>query len=103
MTDVQRPAVYYVVNCELAYDSFEAARATAADAIAAHVARSKELHAQGTLLMSGAFLDAPHEPLRTMAICATREGAEDYIRGDPFVLNGKVSHWSIRAWANMFA
>ena len=94
--------VYYVVTAETLYTSFEEARANAPNLIAAHIARSKELHARGTLLMSGAFLDKPQEPLRTMAIHTSYEAAEEYITGDPFVLNGMVRTWSIREWANMF-
>jgi len=55
------------------------------------------------VVMAGAFLDRPDEPLSTMAVCASREAAEEYVRGDPFVVKGKVSGWHIRAWANMFA
>jgi hypothetical protein len=49
------------------------------------------------------FLNNPGEPLDTMAVCTTREAAEEFVRGDPFVLNGMVRKWHIRAWANMFA
>jgi uncharacterized protein YciI len=38
-----------------------------------------------------------------MAVCATREAAETYIKGDPFVEQGMVRTWHIREWANMFA
>ena len=41
----------------------------------------------------GAFRAAG--PLRTMAIFATREAAEEYAAGDPFVLNGMVTGRSI--------
>jgi len=75
----------------------------APDIIAAHQARSNELHAQGTLLLAGAFLTSSKEQLGTMAICTTREAAEEYARNDPFVLNGMVSSWHIRVWANLFA
>jgi uncharacterized protein len=95
--------MYYAVFFETFYDSLENAVAKAPEVIAAHRARSKELHASGTLLMAGAFLNNPQEPLGTMAICTTREAAEEYARGDPFVLNGMVSKWYIREWANMFA
>jgi uncharacterized protein YciI len=98
-----RAEVYYVVFFETFYDSFEEARSKAPDVIAAHLARSKELHAGGTLLMAGAFLNNQEEKLATMGICTTRETAEEYARGDPFVLNGMVSKWYIREWANMFA
>ena len=95
--------VYYVVFAETLYTSFDDALANAPDLIAAHIARSKELHARGTLLMSGAFLDHPQEPLSTMGVLTSREAAEEYIKGDPFVLNGMVRTWYIREWANMFA
>jgi uncharacterized protein YciI len=101
--NIPEQRIYYVVSVVTAYESFEDARARAADLIAAHIARSKELHAQGTLLMSGAFLNTPQEPLSTMGVCTTREAAEEYITGDPFVLNGMVRSWTIREWANMFA
>jgi uncharacterized protein YciI len=103
MRGSEKPVVYYVVLFETFYDSLEEAVSKAPDVIAAHRARSHELHAHGTLLMSGAFLNNPGEPLGTMVICATREDAEEYARGDPFVLNGMVSKWYIREWANMFA
>ncbi|HEX4205664.1 MAG TPA: YciI family protein [Ktedonobacteraceae bacterium] len=95
--------MYYVVFCETCYDSLEDAIARAPDTIAAHRARAEELHANGTLLMAGAFLNNQEEPLSTMAIHATREAAEEYAKGDPFVLKGMVSKWYIREWANMFA
>ena len=96
-------AVYYVAFFVTSYDSLDDAIVKAPDAVAAHRARSQELHVRGTLLMSGAFLNNPQEKLRTMAVLTTREAAEEYARGDPFVLNGMVSTWYIREWANMFA
>ena len=33
-----------------------------------------------------------------MAIFTTREAAEEFVRGDPFVLNGIVRNWYIRDW-----
>lgn len=95
--------VYYVVFFETLYDSIEDAFSKAPDVIAAHQARSNELHTQGTLLLAGALLNTPQEKLGGMVVCATREAAEEYARGDPFVLNGMVSTWSIREWANLFA
>lgn len=100
---VPKQAVYYVVFFETRYDSLEDAISKAPDVIAAHLARSNELHAQGTLLLAGAFLRTSKEQLGTMAICTTREAAEEYARNDPFVLNGMVSTWYIREWTNLFA
>ncbi len=95
--------VYYVVFVVTAYASLEDALANAPDALAAHMARSEEWHRQGPLLMAGAFLDNPAEPLSTMSVLTSREAAEEYIKGDPFVLNGMVTNWHIRECANMFA
>jgi uncharacterized protein YciI len=102
MTVPQQP-VYYVVFVVTSYESFEDALAKAPAMVAAHIARSKELHARGTLLMAGAFLNNPQEPLSTMAIHTTREAAEEYAKGDPFVQNGLTRTWYVREWANMFA
>ena len=33
-----------------------------------------------------------------MAIFTTREAAEEFVRGDPFVLHGVVRNWTIREW-----
>ncbi len=101
--DMPSQHTYYVVQAITAFASFQAAAEQAPDLIAAHIARSKELHASGTLLMSGAFLDHSDAPLTTMAILSSREEAEAYITGDPFVQQGMVRSWSIREWANMFA
>ena len=100
--EIPQQRVYYALFVVTAFESFEDAYAKAPDTIAAHVARSKELHAQGTLLMSGAFLNNSQEPLSTMAVLTTREAAEEYIKGDPFVQNGQVRTWYVREWANMF-
>ena len=101
--NIPEQRVYYVIFVVLAYESFEDARSKAPDLIAAHIARSKELRAQGTLLMSGAFLDNPDKSLSTMAVLTSPEAAEAYINGDPFYLKGMVRSWHVREWANMFA
>ena len=100
---IKNQPVYYVVFCFTKYASFEDAKTNAADDIAAHIKRSQELHEKGTLLMSGAFIEKKDEPLSTMAVLISREAAEEYIKGDPFVIKGMVSNWYIREWANIFA
>ena len=102
MSDSQQQA-YYVIFFVTSYASLADAMAQAPDLIASHIARSQDFRACGTLLMAGAFLDNLQEPLSTMAVLTTREAAEEYIKGDPFVLNGQVRSWHIREWANMFA
>ncbi len=101
--EIKSQPVYYVVFVVTKYASFEEAKTKAPGAIAAHRKRSQELHAKGTLIMSGAFLDQTGESLSTMAVHTSREAAEEYIEGDPFYLNGMISKWYIREWANMFA
>ena len=105
----KQPPVYYVLLMVTAYEQFADALAQAPDTIAAHRARSKEFHDRGTLLMAGAFLDDPNnldnpaEPLSTMGVFTTREAAEEFAKGDPFLLIGKIKQWRIREWADMFA
>src|SRR5215472_8052075 len=103
MTEQNKQAMYYVVVCVLNFTSFAEAKMQEPENIAAHIHRSKELHEQGLLLMAGAFLDHPDEPLTTMAVASSREAAEQYLNGDPFYIEGRISSWSIREWANMFA
>ncbi|MBF6612754.1 MAG: hypothetical protein IVW55_06445 [Chloroflexi bacterium] len=98
-----KAAENYAVFFTTEFKSLEDAIAQAPDVIAAHQARSKEFHARGTLLMGGAFLNNPAEPLSTMAILTSREAAEEFARGDPFVLRAMVQSWYIREWADMFA
>jgi uncharacterized protein YciI len=95
--------LYYVVFLTTTFKSLAEAQERAPEDIAAHLARSKQLHEQGLVVMAGAFLDRPDEPLSTMVVCTSREAAEDFIQGDPFVRKGQVSGWYIREWANIFA
>lgn len=100
--EIQSQQVYYIVYVVTKFASFEEARSTAPDAIAAHIARSKVLHEKGMLLLSGAFIEKSDEPLSTMAVLTSREAAQDYIQGDPFYLMNMIDLWHIREWANMF-
>jgi uncharacterized protein len=100
--DIAQQPRYYVVFAETTFTSWAEVQQNAPQEVAQHIARSKQLHEEGTLLMSGAFLDRPDEPVTTMAVLVSREAAEEYMRGDPFVLKGLVKHWYIREWANMF-
>lgn len=61
----------------------------------AHRARWEEFRAKGTLLMIGTWA-SPQEG--AMGIFTTREAAEEFVKGDPFVLNGVVSKWTVREW-----
>ena len=93
---------YWVVQLTTKYGSLEEAMRTAPEELAAHRARCREFHERGELLMAGAFLDGDG-PVSTMAVLTTREAAEEFARGDPFVLVGMVGDWQVREWANLFA
>jgi uncharacterized protein len=67
----------------------------------AHSRRVDEFHARGVLLMVGTFGDPQEEG--SMAIFTTREAAEEFVAGDPFVLNGVVRSWQIREWNEVLA
>ena len=98
-----RQPTYFVVFMTTSFATLDDARREAPAEMAAHLARSRELHAAGSLLMAGAFLDEPDQPVRTMGVLASREAAQDYARNDPFVVAGHVEEWRIREWANMLA
>ena len=53
--------------------------------------------------MIEAILDQNDAPLSTMAVTSSREAAEEYVKGDPFLLNGMMSAWYTHKWSNMFA
>jgi uncharacterized protein YciI len=66
----------------------------------AHRARLDEFHARGSLLMAGPLL-APTDG--ALGVFTTREAAEEFIQGDPFVLHGVVDKWTIREWNEVLA
>ena len=80
----------------LFYDSADDIETKAPLHFPAHQARLQEFHGRGTLLMVGAFANPQEEG--SMAIFTTREAAEDFVAGDPFVHNGVVSNWRIQEW-----
>jgi uncharacterized protein YciI len=78
------------------YESADDALAKAPAHFPAHRARWQEFAARGELLMVGPFANAQEDG--AMAIFTTREAAEEFVRGDPFVLHGLVRKWTIREW-----
>jgi uncharacterized protein len=61
----------------------------------AHRAWLEDFSAGGSLLMAGPFAN-PAEGY--MAVFTSREAAEQFIQGDPFVSNGIVTSWTLRDW-----
>ena len=65
----------------------------------AHRARLDEFHARGVIFAAGPLGNPPEG---AMAIFTTREAAEEFIRGDFFVINGLVSSWRLVEWNAAF-
>jgi len=80
----------YVVFYEMAAE----AGPRLAELLPEHRARWERCREQGTLLAIGPFSDRSG----AMGVFTTREAAEGYARGDPFVLQGAVASWSVREW-----
>jgi uncharacterized protein YciI len=80
----------------LFYESSPDVLTRAPEHFPAHQARLTDFHERGLLLMVGTFADPVNEG--SMAIFATRESAEEFAKGDPFVLNGVVRSWTLREW-----
>jgi len=60
----------------------------------AHKARYTEFMDRGVLLSLGPFTDGSG----SIAVFTSRETAEEFASGDPFVLRGVVSKWYVREW-----
>ena len=84
----------------LFYESADDVASRAPPHFPAHWARCQEFHARGLLLMVGTFADPQTEG--SMAIFTTREGAEEFAAGDPFVLEGVVRRSEVREWNEAF-
>jgi uncharacterized protein YciI len=67
----------------------------------AHKARLDEFHRRGQLLMVGTFGDPQAQG--SMAIFRSREGAEEFVADDPFVVNAVVQDVEIRDWNEILA
>ena len=85
----------------LFYDSADDVLAKAPAHFPAHSARVDDFHARGELLMVGTFANPQEEG--SMAIFTSRDAAEEFVAGDPFVLNGVVRNWEIREWNEVLA
>ena len=84
----------------LFYESADDVLAKAPAHFDAHVARGNEFHDRGSMLMYGPFGDPQQEG--SMAVFTSREAAEEFVKGDPFVLNGVVRNWYVREWDEVF-
>ena len=65
----------------------------------AHRARLDEFHARGLVIAAGPLGNPPEG---AMGIFTTRDAAEEFVKEDPFVVNGVVGTWRIVEWAAAF-
>jgi len=67
----------------------------------AHTAWAQEFAERGELLMYGTFADPAADG--SMGVLVSREAAERFVEGDPFVLEGVVASWRILEWDEVLA
>ena len=84
----------------MTYEVSPEGMAKAREHFPAHRARLDEFHARGTLLMAGPWAN-PMEG--ALAVFTSREAAEEFAQGDPFVTNGVVATWALREWNEVLA
>jgi uncharacterized protein YciI len=81
------------------YDMAEGAMASVMTHFPAHRARLDDFHSRGLLIAAGPLGNPPEG---AMAIFTTREAAEEFIEGDPFVTSGLVASWRLVEWGAAF-
>lgn len=86
----------YLMLYEMAADGLSKARAN----LSAHQNRLQEFHRNGTLLMAGPY-GTP--PMGALGIFTTRAAAEEFVAGDPFVIDGVVGKYIIHEWSEALA
>ena len=85
------------LRCVLFYKSGDLS--LAAEHFPSHKAWYTEFMQRGVLLSLGPFSDRSG----SIAVFTTREAAEEFAKGDPFVLNGVVRDWWVREWIEALA
>lgn len=66
----------------------------------AHRERLEEFKIRGVLLMAGPY---GNPPVGALGIFTSLESAEEFAKGDPFVLNGIVSNYYFHEWNEVLA
>ena len=84
----------------LLYESVRDAGAKDPENLHIHQMRVKDFHARGSLVMAGSFTSSEDG---SMGIFTSREAAEEFIRSDPFVVNGAIQSWHITEWDETLA
>lgn len=80
----------------LFYDAVPDVGDKAPPLMSAHAARLGEFAERGDLLLVGTWSDV--DPPGAMSVFRTREAAEEFVAGDPFMNGGVVASHRIREW-----
>lgn len=62
-----------------------------------HLGLARESHARGELLLAGALAD-PVDGALLIFRANDAKPVEEFVRKDPYVVNGLVKRWEIRSW-----
>lgn len=62
-----------------------------------HLRLAREAHLRGELVMGGALVD-PADRALIIFRAPDRSVVEEFIRQDPYVLNGLVASWEVKPW-----
>lgn len=77
------------------YETTPEGLARAREHLPAHRDRLDQFHARGTLLMAGPVMDGSG---RAFGVFTSRQAAEDFIAGDPFIVHQVVTRWTVADW-----
>lgn len=65
-----------------------------------HLAKVKEAHGDGRLVLAGAFAE-PVDGALLVFRGQSPEVAEEFAKADPYVTSGLVTRWRVRQWATV--
>jgi uncharacterized protein YciI len=85
----------------LLYETAPGALPKAMELFPAHQKHYGPFVERGELLGIGTFGDPQEEG--SMAIFTSREAAEEFVKRDPFTLEGVVARWTIRDWDDVLS
>jgi uncharacterized protein YciI len=80
----------------LLYESADDVASKAPEHFPAHLARLKEFHGRGEILMVGTFGDPQAQG--AMGIFPSRASVEAFVADDPFLVHGVIKSYEIREW-----
>jgi len=85
---------YYILIYDVVDDYVSRRSAYRAD----HLQLAQEANRRGELVLGGALADPVDKALLVFR-APDRTPVEEFVRNDPYVLNGLVTRWEIRPWS----